>query len=55
MTIDLINIRIMGTFDECQEAVCKLDTCGLDIVDVSRFYPNRGNTQQGRVYITARL
>lgn len=55
MTIDLINIRLMGTFEECQEAVYKLDTAGLDIEDVSRFYPNRGNTKTGRVYLTVRL
>lgn len=55
MTINTINIRLMGTLDECQEAIDKLDRNGITILETSRFYPNRGNTKQGRVYVTIRL
>lgn len=54
-TIDTLNVRLMGTFEECQEAIYKLDVKGIEILDVSKFYPNRGNTKTGRVYITIRL
>ena len=53
--INTINIRLMGTLDECQTAIDKLDVLGLTILETSRFYPNRGETKQGRVYVTIRI
>ena len=53
--INTINIRLMGTLEECQTAIDKLDALGLTILETSRFYPNRGETKQGRVYVTIRI
>ena len=54
--INTLNVRLMGTLEECQDAIDKLDQHGIGILDVSRFYPNRGpNTKIGRVYVTIKI
>lgn len=55
-TINTLNVRLMGTLEECQDAIDKLDQHGIGILDVSRFYPNHGpNTKIGRVYVTIKI
>lgn len=47
-----MKIRIEGTRDEIAVAVDALREV-FDVHEVSRFYPNRGDSVLGRVYVTA--
>lgn len=50
-----MNIRIMGTEIECQFAAQALrDSEDLEVLEVSGWYRNRGETKLGRVYVEAR-
>ncbi|MFG2056664.1 hypothetical protein ACGFI9_21840 [Micromonospora sp. NPDC048930] len=50
-----MRIRLMGTGDECGAAVDALRAApGLTILEVSTAYPNRGSSDQVRVYVEAR-
>ena len=55
MAYRITNLRIMGTLEECQAVLDKFDALGLTILETSRFYPNRGETKTGRVYVTIRV
>lgn len=51
-----MQIRLMGTADECAETVMVLrGSRDLDVVEVSEPQPNRGHSAQVRVYVEARL
>ncbi|WP_367757614.1 DUF3970 family protein [Ammoniphilus sp. 3BR4] len=46
-----MKIRVEGTSEqEIQKFIRDSDT-KYTVVNVSKFYPNRGNTRNGRVYI----
>lgn len=45
-----MEIRLTGTEEEIIEAAAKIKTC-FEVSEVSRFYPNRGSSDQGRVYV----
>ena len=51
----MTDVRIMGTREECIEFVneikllAKID--GYTVKSISQFYPNRGTSIEGRVYI----
>lgn len=45
-----MKIRLMGTPQEI-EAVQNGLAKGLEILEVSAFYPNRGDSKLGRVYV----
>lgn len=45
-----MKIRLMGTPDECAAAVDAL-RAAFDLHEVSGFYPNRGDSKLGRVYV----
>jgi hypothetical protein len=47
-----VKIRITGTRGETDAAVDALRGV-LDVLEVSGFYPNRGDSQLGRVYVEA--
>jgi hypothetical protein len=47
-----VNIRLTGTADEV-DATVELLKQVLDVREVSRFYPNRGDSKLGRRYIEA--
>ena len=47
-----MNLRLQGTRGECDTAVKALRTT-LILRNVSRWYPDRGSTVTGRVYIDA--
>lgn len=47
-----MKIRIMGTPQECADAVRVL-RLGFDVLEESEFYPNRGTSRLGRVYVEA--
>ncbi|MFE0027074.1 hypothetical protein [Amycolatopsis sp. NPDC059021] len=46
-----MKIRLMGTRTEIAAVVTRLATV-LDVQEVSDFYPNRGASALGRVYLT---
>ena len=47
-----MRIRLMGTLDEVQAVQQALSTTpGLQVVDTSAPYPNRGDSHQVRVYL----
>lgn len=49
-----MDIRLTGGQDETAAAVAALRACpGLRITAVSRPYPNRGDDQRVRLYLTA--
>ncbi|HEX6353215.1 hypothetical protein [Actinophytocola sp.] len=48
-----MKIRLMGTREEIDAVLPVLDAV-LDVVEVSSFYPNRGTSKLGRVYLEAR-
>ena len=45
----MTSIRIMGTMEQCAEAVMVLERV-FTVLSVSKFYANRG-TKTGRVYV----
>lgn len=45
-----VDIRISGTRGECETAVRALELSGI-ILECSGFYPNRGASLLGRVYL----
>jgi hypothetical protein len=47
-----VEIRITGTPTECAEAAEVLRTA-FEVREVSRFYPNRGESSLGRVFVHA--
>jgi hypothetical protein len=47
-----MKIRIMGTRAETEDAV-KVLRLAFDVLEVSDFRPNRGDSQLGRVYVEA--
>ena len=47
-----MKLRLTGTDTECQAAVAAL-AAGFEIREVSGFYPNRGTSLLGRVYVAA--
>ncbi|NKE63287.1 hypothetical protein FXN61_43825 [Lentzea sp. PSKA42] len=47
-----MRIRLEGTRDEVDAAVSAL-AHGFEVQEVSGFYPNRGASVLGRVYVTA--
>lgn len=47
-----MKIRIMGTPHECDDAV-KVLRLAFDVLEVSDFRPNRGDSRLGRVYVEA--
>ncbi len=47
-----MKIRIMGTRKEAEDAV-KVLHLAFDVLEVSDFRPNRGDSQLGRVYVEA--
>ncbi|MDX8146425.1 hypothetical protein SK854_30225 [Lentzea sp. BCCO 10_0061] len=47
-----MKIRLEGTRDEIDAAVPAL-AHGFEVLQVSSFYPNRGTSMLGRVYVTA--
>lgn len=49
-----LKIRITGTAQDCAATVAAL-TGVLELRDVSDFYPNRGTSVLGRVYLDAAL
>lgn len=49
-----MQIRIMGTKNACQHLITdikRLEVLGWEVTNVSPFYPNRGDTIEGRVYV----
>lgn len=49
-----MKIRLLGTEAELGQAVGVLIRSGaFDVHEVSDFYPNRGNSKLGRVYVEA--
>lgn len=51
-----MQIRLMGTADECAEMVTVLRGCrDLDQVEVSAPFPSRDDSTRVRVYVRARL
>ena len=51
-----MKIRITGLPDEVHQAVEALTNAdGLDVIEVSDPYPNRGDSRMVRVYIEAQL
>lgn len=52
----MIKIRLEGTPEEIEKATVHLEADGrLNILNISGFYPNRGKTKYGRVYIDAAI
>jgi hypothetical protein len=50
-----VKIRLTDTRDECEQWVTRLRrTSGVEVVEVSGWYPGRGTTVAGRVYLDAR-
>ena len=49
-----VKIRIMGTPEECRAIVAAL-TGYSGLRSVSDFYPNRGKSVEGRVYVEVDL
>ena len=50
-----MKIRLTDTRDECEQWVSRLQhTPGVQLVEVSGWYPGRGSTAAGRVYLDAR-
>jgi hypothetical protein len=49
-----VKLRLLGTADECETALAVL-RAHLDVIDVSRPYPGRGDSRQVRVYVEARI
>jgi hypothetical protein len=47
-----VKIRIMGTPQECEDAV-KVLRLAFAVQEVSTFRPNRGDSHLGRVYVEA--
>lgn len=47
-----MKIRIMGTRAETEDAV-KVLRLAFDVLEVSDFRPNRGDSRLGRVYVEA--
>ncbi|MDX8055768.1 hypothetical protein SK571_40870 [Lentzea sp. BCCO 10_0798] len=47
-----MRIRLEGTRDEVENAAQAL-ALGFEVLEVSGFYPNRGASVLGRVYVTA--
>lgn len=45
-----VKIRIMGTREEC-EAASQIIAYAVPCRSISKFYPNRGKTIEGRVYV----
>lgn len=45
-----MEIRLTGTEEEIAGAVQKIKTC-FEVIEISKFYPNRGSGDQGRVYV----
>ena len=53
-----MKLRLTGTRDECDVLTNELPArlAGLaEVLEVSGFYPNRGVSAQGRVYVDVRL
>jgi hypothetical protein len=53
-----MKLRLTGTHDECDVVAGALPErlAGVaEVLDVSEFYPNRGTTVLGRVYLEVRL
>lgn len=50
----MIKLRLSGTREECAAALPALRAAFI-VLEVSAFYPNRGQTVFGRVYVTVRL
>jgi hypothetical protein len=48
-----MRLRLMGTRADCAATVAVLRTC-LRVLEVSEFYPNRGGSELGRVYVQVR-
>lgn len=49
-----MQIRVMGTRNACQHLITdikRLEVLGWEITTVSPFYPNRGDSIEGRVYV----
>lgn len=48
-----MKLRLMGTREECDELVAYFRTppASEHIRSISEFYPNRGTSKEGRVYI----
>ncbi len=46
-----MRVRVEGTPAETTAAVARIATV-LDVQETSRFYPNRGSSQLGRIYLT---
>lgn len=48
-----MQIRLMGTQKECQACIDTMQANQELILEISRFYPNRGNSKLVRCYINA--
>lgn len=49
-----MKLRIMGTMEETSKAVATL-RIAFAVLEVSTWYPNRGDSKLGRVYVEAAL
>jgi hypothetical protein len=49
-----MEIRLMGTEDECREVAGRLAAV-VDVLEVSEPRPNRGDSRQVRMFVIARL
>lgn len=49
-----MELRITGTPTECEQAADVLRTA-FEVREVSRFYPNRGESSLGRVFVQVAL
>ena len=47
-----MRIRVEGTPDAVHAAIARIATA-VTVLETSRFHPNRGDSQLGRVYLTA--